>query len=104
MRQLRKAGCRFALDDFGTGFSSFAYLKHLPVDYIKIDGTFVRDILDDPIDQAMVRSIIHIAHSLGKQTIAEYVEDEAIFRHMNELGVDFVQGFYTGSPKPQLPF
>lgn len=102
MRQLKQLGCRFALDDFGTGFSSFAYLKHLPVDFIKIDGTFVRDIVDDPTDQAMVRSIINIAHSLNKDAIAEFVENEDILELLKQFGVDYVQGFHTGKPKAEI--
>jgi len=102
IRELYQLGIRFALDDFGTGFSSFSYLKHLPVDYIKIDGTFVRDIANDPVDQAMVRSINHIAHSLGKLTIAEFVEDESILRLLQEIGVDLVQGYYLGRPSAEI--
>lgn len=100
MRDLRGLGIRFALDDFGTGFSSFAYLKHLPIEYIKIDGTFVRDIMSDPVDQAMVRSINHIAHSLNKKTIAEFVENEEILDYLKEIGVDMVQGYHIGRPGP----
>ena len=100
IEDLRKLGVKFALDDFGTGFSSFTYLKHLPVDFVKIDGTFVRDIVDDPVDQAMVRSINHIAHSLNKVTIAEYVESEAILEELKSIGVDMVQGFHIGKPAP----
>lgn len=100
MRELCNLGIRFALDDFGTGFSSFAYLKHLPIEYIKIDGTFVRDIIADPVDQAMVRSINHIAHSLGKKTIAEFVENEEILDYLREIGVDMVQGYHIGRPGP----
>lgn len=98
IRELRDTGVQFALDDFGTGFSSFAYLKHLPVDLIKIDGTFVRDILDDPVDQAMVRSINHIAHSLGKKTVAEFVENAEILALLQDIGVDLVQGYHIGKP------
>lgn len=98
IKQLRQEGIRFALDDFGTGFSSFSYLKHLPVDFIKIDGVFVRDIVADPVDQAMVRSINNIAHSLGKLTIAEFVEDNEILGLLKEIGVDMVQGYYIGRP------
>ena len=100
MRELCTLGIRFALDDFGTGFSSFAYLKHLPIEFIKIDGTFVRDIMTDPVDQAMVRSINHIAHSLDKKTIAEFVESEDILNYLKEIGVDMVQGYHIGRPGP----
>lgn len=102
IKELRELGIRFALDDFGTGFSSFSYLKHLPVDFIKIDGTFVRDIANDPVDQAMVRSINHIAHSLDKSTIAEFVENEEILDILKAIGVDMVQGYYIGRPGPGL--
>jgi diguanylate cyclase (GGDEF)-like protein/PAS domain S-box-containing protein len=98
MHNLLSYGVRFALDDFGTGFSSFAYLKHLPVDIIKIDGTFVKDIVNDPADQAMVRSINHIAHSLNKKTVAEYVENEEILSILKEIGVDYFQGYHLGKP------
>lgn len=102
MRELRGLGCRFALDDFGTGFSSFTYLKYLPVDFIKIDGTFVRDILSDPVDQAMVRSINQIAHSLEKKTVAEFVENEEILKALESFGVDYAQGYHLGRPGPAL--
>jgi diguanylate cyclase (GGDEF)-like protein/PAS domain S-box-containing protein len=97
---LKTRGCRFALDDFGSGLSSFAYLKNLPVDFLKINGAFVKDIATDPIDLAMVRSINEIGQLLGKQTIAEYVEDEAILQRLQELGVDYAQGYYIGRPQP----
>jgi EAL domain-containing protein (putative c-di-GMP-specific phosphodiesterase class I) len=97
---VRALGCRFALDDFGSGLSSFAYLKNLPVDYIKIDGMFVRDILNDPIDLAMVRSIHEIARVMGKRTIAEFVEQDAIRDRLSEIGVDFVQGAAIGAAEP----
>ena len=98
--ELKAAGCRFALDDFGSGFSSFAYLKTLPVDYLKIDGSFVRDIVRDSINCAMVRSINEIGHVMGKQTIAEFVEDEQTLDLLREIGVDFVQGYGIGRPAP----
>ena len=90
MQELRERGCRFALDDFGSGFSSFAYLKQLPVDFLKIDGAFVRDMSTDSIDYAMVRSINDIGHVMGKQTIAEFVEDETTLGLLLGVGVDFV--------------
>jgi diguanylate cyclase (GGDEF)-like protein/PAS domain S-box-containing protein len=90
--QLSTLGCRFALDDFGSGFSSFSHLKHLPVDFVKIDGLFVKGVAKDPGDRAIVQSINDIAHSLGKQTIAEFVENAEILRFLYESGVNYVQG------------
>jgi EAL domain-containing protein (putative c-di-GMP-specific phosphodiesterase class I) len=99
---LKSMGCQFALDDFGAGFSSFAYLKHLPVDKLKIDGNFVQGLASSQIDQAMVQSMNQIAHALGKQTIAEYVEDAATLELLREYGVDFAQGNYIGKPREAL--
>ena len=96
---LKEIGCRFALDDFGTGLSSFNYLKNLPVDYLKIDGTFIQGITNDPIDLAMVRSINEIGHVMGKQTIAEFVENEEILEVLRGIGVDYVQGYAVGRPE-----
>jgi EAL domain-containing protein (putative c-di-GMP-specific phosphodiesterase class I) len=96
-------GCRFALDDFGTGFSSFSYLKHLPVDFIKIDGSFVKNMARNSIDETMVLSIIQIARSLGKQTVAEFVGDEKTIAMLKASGVDYLQGFYVGVPSERLP-
>jgi len=98
--KLKKLGCLFSLDDFGSGLSSFAYLKTLPVDFIKIDGLFVKDILDDGIDLAMVRSINEVAHVLNKKTVAEFVENKEILNVLNQLGVDYAQGYYIGKPVP----
>ncbi len=95
---LRDKGCKFALDDFGTGLSSFAYLKNLKVDYLKIDGVFVRDMVNDPIDYAMVKSINEIGHVTGMQTIAEFVEDEDIRAKLTEIGVDYAQGYGISVP------
>lgn len=100
MSQLQTMGCGFSLDDFGSGMSSFAYLKNLPVDSIKIDGAFVRDMLSDPIDCAMVEAIIRIGHVMGLKTIAEYVENDAIMQRLSEMGVDYVQGFGMHRPEP----
>ena len=85
---MKELGCRFALDEFGSGLSSFAYLKNLPVDYLKIDGMFVKDMENDPIDFAMVKSINDIGKAMGKQTIAEFVESEEIMKKMKEIGGD----------------
>lgn len=98
IKELKAVGCRFALDDFGSGMSSYAYLKTLPVDFIKIDGIFVKDILTDPVDTAMVRSINEIGHIMGKKTIAEYVENEAIMQKLHELDVDYGQGYGIAKP------
>jgi len=100
IRSLKGLGCSFALDDFGSGLSSFAYLKKLPVDYLKIDGTFVRDLATDRIDRAIVKSINDIGHVIGKRTIAEFVESETILDHLREIGVDYAQGFGIGRPMP----
>lgn len=98
--ELRRLGCRFALDDFGSGLSSFAYLKNLPVDFLKIDGAFVKDIVDDPIDLAMVKSISEIGRVMGKRTIAEFVENDRILEKLRELGVDYAQGYGIGRTRP----
>jgi diguanylate cyclase (GGDEF)-like protein/PAS domain S-box-containing protein len=97
---LKEIGCLFALDDFGTGVSSFNYLKNLPVDFIKIDGSFIREIHKDPIDFAMVRSINEIGQVMGKQTIAEFVENDAILKVLRSIGIDYAQGYAIGRPEP----
>jgi len=96
---LKELGCMFALDDFGTGLSSFGYLKHFPVDYLKIDGSFVKEMLHDPIDREMVRSINEIGHLTGKQTIAEFAENNEIITMLKGMGVDFAQGYGVSEPK-----
>ncbi|MFT5349493.1 MAG: EAL domain-containing protein (putative c-di-GMP-specific phosphodiesterase class I), partial [Gammaproteobacteria bacterium] len=98
--RMKALGCQFALDDFGSGLSSFAYLKNLPVDYLKIDGMFVKDIVDDPIDHAMVKSINEIGHVMGMKTIAEFVENDVIKGMLKEIGVDYAQGYGIGKPQP----
>ena len=97
---LKGLGCRFALDDFGSGLSSFAYLKTLPVNYLKIDGMFVKDIVDDPIDFAMVKSINEIGQVMGMQTIAEFVENEEIEGMLRSIGVNYAQGYGIQKPEP----
>ena len=104
IRSLKSRGCRFALDDFGSGFSSFAYLKSLPVDFVKIDGGFVREIARNSVDLAMVRSINEIGHVMGMQTIAEFVENRDILDVLREIGVDYAQGYEIGRPLPITEF
>lgn len=98
--ELKQEGCRFALDDFGSGLSSFGYLKSLSVDYLKIDGMFVKDIVDDPIDHAMVKSINEIGQVMGMRTIAEFVENDEIKGMLREIGVNYAQGYGVGKPMP----
>ncbi len=100
IRTLKQAGCRFSLDDFGSGLSSFAYLKNLPVDYLKIDGAFVRDLASDPIDRAMVQAINQIGQVMGLMTIAEFVENDHVLGLLREIGVDFAQGYGIARPMP----
>jgi len=100
INELRTQGCSFSLDDFGSGLSSFGYLKNLPVDYLKIDGLFIKDIISDPIDLAMVKSINEVGHLMGKKTIAEFVENQETFCLLQQLGVDYAQGYYLGKPIP----
>lgn len=100
IRTLKQAGCHFSLDDFGSGLSSFAYLKNLPVDYLKIDGAFVKDLADDPIDRAMVQAINQIGHVMNLKTIAEFVENDAIMQRLGDIGVDYAQGYGVSKPTP----
>jgi diguanylate cyclase (GGDEF)-like protein/PAS domain S-box-containing protein len=97
---LNKLGCRFALDDFGAAFASFYYLKHLPFDYLKIDGEFVRSCLDDRTDQLVIRAVVDIARGLGKRTVAEMVGDQPTLELLAGLGVDHAQGYHIGKPAP----
>jgi Amt family ammonium transporter len=100
IEEVKALGCLFSLDDFGSGLSSFAYLKNLPVDFLKIDGSFVKDIADDPMDLAMVQAINAIGHVMGLKTIAEYVASQAIADKLRAIGVDYGQGFHLGRPQP----
>ncbi|MBC7860725.1 MAG: EAL domain-containing protein, partial [Burkholderiaceae bacterium] len=97
---LAARGCRFSLDDFGTGVTSFSYLKQLPVDFIKIDGSFIQMMSSSSVDFEMVRFANDISHMMGRQTIAEYVTDAAIMEDLKRIGVDFAQGFWVGKPRP----
>jgi EAL domain-containing protein (putative c-di-GMP-specific phosphodiesterase class I) len=100
---LKEQVCRFALDDFGSGLSSFGYLQTLPVDYITINGRFVRDIATNPIDRALVESIHRIATVMGMETIAQWVESEATLNILKDLGVNYAQGYALGRPNPLGP-
>jgi len=100
MEALKKYGCQFALDDFGVGFSSFHYLKHLPVDYLKIDGSFIRSLHRDSVDQHLVKAMVQIAKGLGKKTTAEFVENEETLNLLKKYNVDFAQGFHIKHPSP----
>jgi diguanylate cyclase (GGDEF)-like protein len=99
-RRIADLGCHWALDDFGVGFSSFLYLMNLPFSYVKIDGSFVRDLMSSERDRLVVRAIVEVAHSMGQMTIAEFVEDAETMSILRELGVDFAQGYYIGRPQP----
>jgi EAL domain-containing protein (putative c-di-GMP-specific phosphodiesterase class I) len=98
--ELRKLGFRLALDDFGAGMSSFAYLKHLRADYLKIDGGFIKQILHSPVDEVIVQAMRQISNVLGIQTIAEFVEDDAILQKVRDLGINHAQGYGIAVPRP----
>jgi EAL domain-containing protein (putative c-di-GMP-specific phosphodiesterase class I) len=100
INEMKNLGCRFAIDDFGVGFSSFQYLKDLAVDYVKIDGSFIRKIDTSHEDRIFVKSMSEIAHALGKKTIAEFVENEAIVSVLREYDIDYAQGYHIGKPRP----
>jgi diguanylate cyclase (GGDEF)-like protein len=101
---LRELGCEFALDDFGTGYSSFSYLQQLHFDYIKIDGVFVEDLMNKPVDQKMIRLIAEVGREAGMKTIAEYVQNAASLALLEELGVDLAQGYFVGRPAKEPQF
>jgi len=98
MKELKKLGCKFSLDDFGSGLSSFTYLKNLPVDYLKIDGQFIRNVAEDPVDESMVRAISDVGHAMGIETIAERVETKQVLEKLGALGIEFAQGYYIARP------
>ncbi len=100
MRGIQRLGCRFALDDFGSGYASYAYLRQLPVDEVKIDGAFIRDLATNREDRIFVKAITDMAHGMGKRVTAEFVENAAIYAVLGELGVDCAQGYYLGRPSP----
>ncbi|MEJ2393876.1 MAG: EAL domain-containing protein [Candidatus Thiodiazotropha sp.] len=103
MTELQSLGCRFALDDFGVGFSSFYYLRELPLDIVKIDGSFIKQLPNNPKDQVFVKALTEMAHALGKETVAEFVEDETTLNLLADLGVVYAQGYYIGRPSPKIP-
>jgi EAL domain-containing protein (putative c-di-GMP-specific phosphodiesterase class I) len=98
--RLTRLGCRFALDDFGAGFSSFYYLKYLPLDYLKIDGDFIRSLTSSVTDQLVVKSMVDIARGMGMKTIAEFVEEAETVAMLRQKGVDYSQGYFHGAPRP----
>jgi len=100
MQEMKALGCCFALDDFGAGASSFSYLQNLPVDYLKIDASFVTDIMNNPVKEAMVRAINQIGHVMGIKTIAEGVESPDLLTRLGAIGVDYAQGYAFGRPQP----
>ncbi|MEW8395056.1 MAG: EAL domain-containing protein, partial [Candidatus Thiodiazotropha sp.] len=102
INEIRQLGCSFSLDDFGSGYASFSYLRDFPVDFVKIDGVFVREILNKPADYATINSITEIAHFMGKQVIAEFVSDENTGLALKNMGVDYGQGYHYGKPRPLL--
>ena len=102
VNKLRTLGCSFALDDFGAGFNSYSYLKHFPVEILKIDGCFITDLETDMVDQILVKSMIDVAHSLGKKTVAEYVERQSTMDILKKLGIDYIQGYLVGRPQAAL--
>jgi EAL domain-containing protein (putative c-di-GMP-specific phosphodiesterase class I) len=101
LAMLRDLGCQLAIDDFGSGYSSFSYLKRLPVDFLKIDGAFIKSLPRDKVDQAMVRMVGEVARAAGIETVAEYVNSAATFELLAKYGIDYAQGYYIGKPMAQ---
>ena len=103
--RLRDLGCQLAIDDFGSGYSSFSYLKRLPVDFLKIDGSFIKSLPRDRVDQAMVRMVGEVARAAGIETVAEYVSSAATFELLAKYGIDYAQGYFIGKPmaQPEMP-
>ena len=99
MQSLKKLGCMFSLDDFGSGLSSFTYLKNLPVDFLKIDGQFIRNVVEDAVDESMVRAISQVGQAMGIQTIAERVETQEVLDKLSSLGVAYAQGYHIARPE-----
>jgi EAL domain-containing protein (putative c-di-GMP-specific phosphodiesterase class I) len=100
IESLHRMGCAIALDDFGSGLSSFSYLKHFSIDFVKIDGSFIKSLASSAADRRIVRSIHALAHEFGARTIAEYVEDATILAQIRNIGIDYAQGFGIGEPRP----
>jgi len=98
MNILSEIGCRFSIDDFGSGLSSFAYLRKLPIDFLKIDGLLVKGILDDPTDFTLVKAINEMSKSMGKRTVAEFIESPRLLNAVRDIGIDFAQGYHIGEP------
>jgi Amt family ammonium transporter len=104
MRELRSRGCQFALDDFGSGLSSFMYLKTLPVDYLKIDGHFIENVVRDSVDRSMVEAISQVGKAMGIRTVAERVESDEVLQELGRLGIDFAQGYHIAAPRSLAQF
>ena len=103
VNELKREGFKFAIDDFGSGFSSFQYIKRLPIDFVKIEGDFIRSLpANGGMDRAIVMSIVTLARELGITTVAEFVEDEAVYERIKDLGIDYAQGYHIGRPSPTL--
>ena len=104
MKEIKELGCGFVLDDFGVGFSSFYYLRELPVDAVKIDGSFIRNLNENPDDRILVNALCSVASGFGKRITAEFVENERIFTQLKKMNVDYAQGYHIGRPAPYQEF